>query len=74
MRPVQRAPVAEAPLERAPHAVVGEGVRIHYLQMAQKRDGLHGGPSPRLNRPGWLSLNTRKLIARTGAAPDAVTT
>ena len=40
---VQRAPVAHPPLQRPPDAVVGEGVGIGHLQMAQERDRLHGG-------------------------------
>ena len=40
---MQRAPVAHPPLQRPADAVVGEGVGIGHLQMAQERDRLHGG-------------------------------
>ncbi len=42
-RAVKRAPVTHAALQRAPDAVVGKGIRIGYLKMAQERDRLHGG-------------------------------
>ena len=40
---VERSPISHATLQRAPDAVVGEGIRIGHLQMAQERDRLHGG-------------------------------
>ena len=40
---VQRAPVAHPPLQRPADAVVGEGVGVGHLQMAQQRHRLHGG-------------------------------
>ena len=42
-RPVQGAPVAHPPLQRAADPVVGESVGITQLQMAQERDRLHRG-------------------------------
>ena len=40
---MERAPVAHPPLQRPADAVVGEGVGVGHLQMAQQRHRLHGG-------------------------------
>ena len=42
-RAVERAPVADPPLERMPDAVVGERLRVDHPQMTEQRDRLHGG-------------------------------
>jgi hypothetical protein len=41
--PVQRPPVADPPLQRPADTVVGEGIGVGKLQMAQERHRLHGG-------------------------------
>jgi hypothetical protein len=41
LRAVQGAPVAHPPLQGPPDVVVGEGVRVGHLQVAQQGDGLH---------------------------------
>lgn len=40
---MQSAPVPDAALERPVHAIIGEGVRIAHLKVAQERDRLHRG-------------------------------
>jgi hypothetical protein len=41
LRAVQGAPLPHPPLQGPPDAVVGEGVRVGHLQVAQQGDGLH---------------------------------